>query len=302
MGAGKASRNTLTTTGRLYRCPRWNSSNRKLAPSWPRSGLSDLKRIARQPSKSRGARPSGSGGIQLSEAGAACSPPRLTTAWWPSVGGAGAAGGASVWAAAEATKRALDTAAMLTSSARRDRSCMGVIQALAIGVGRIAALGLEATGRLRPWRERAATRVGVHDRFEPHAEIRGDLIIDANAKRADRLHRAVTREDRVDRVACIESAAAEARRADEIDAGDDVGGQLAEIIPDDRRAAGESAAGRLRESATRLEIGHIASRRLHAQHDSVVEDVFISQVGLAADAALDPLATRDGNPRADRET
>jgi hypothetical protein len=178
---------------------------------------------------------------------------------------------------------------------------MRVIQALAIGVGRIAALALEDTGRLRPWRERAAIRVGVHDRFEPHAEIRGDAIIDANAKRADRLHRAGTREDRVDRVACVESAAAEAGRADEIDPGDDVGGQLAEIIPDDRRAAGESAAGKLRESATRLEIGHIPSRRLHPQHDAIVEDMFISQVGLAADAALDPLASRDGDPRADRK-
>ena len=40
-----------------------------------------------------------------------------------------AAGGASVWAAAGAAKRAPEAAATLTSSARRDRSCMGVIQA-----------------------------------------------------------------------------------------------------------------------------------------------------------------------------
>src|SRR5271154_7202489 len=111
---------------------------------------------------------------------------------------------------------------MLTSSARRDRSCMWVIQALAIGVGRSAVLGLEAAGRLRPWRERAVAGAGVHNRFEPHAEVRSDAIVDADAERADSLHRARPGEDGVDGVACVESAAAEAGRADEIDPGDDV--------------------------------------------------------------------------------
>ena len=43
--------------------------------------------------------------------------------------------------------------------------------------------------------------VGVHDRFEPHAEIRGDAIVDADAERADRLHRAGSGEHGVDGVA-----------------------------------------------------------------------------------------------------
>ena len=106
---------------------------------------------------------------------------------------------------------------------------------------------------------------------------------------------------RVDGVACVESAAAEARRADEIDPGDDIGRHLAEIIADDRRAAGESAAGELGVSGAGLEIGHVAGRGLHPQHDSVVEHVFIIQVGLAPDAALDPLASPDGDSRANRE-
>src|SRR5271168_1091872 len=190
---------------------------------------------------------------------------------------------------------------MLTSSARRDRSCMWVIQALAIGGGCSAALGLKATGRLRPWRKRAATGGGVHDRFEPHAEVRGDAIVDADAERADRLHRAGSGEYGVDRVACVESAAAEPRRADEIDPSDHVRGHLAEIIPDDRRAAGESPAGKLREPGVRLEIGHVTGRGLHPKHDPVVEDMFIIEVGFAPDAALDPLAPPDRDPRAYRE-
>src|SRR3984957_7377807 len=295
------SRNTLTTTGRLYRCPRWNSSNRKLAPSWPRSGLSDLKRMSRQPSKSRVARPSGRGGNELSKGAAARSPARLTTSWWPNVAGAGAAGGgASVWAAAGA-KRAPDAATMLTSSARRDRSCMWVIQALAIGVGRSAMLGLEAAGRLRPWRKRAATGVGVHDRFEPHAEIRGDAIVDADAERADRLHRAGSGEHGVDGVAGVESARVEARRADEIDPGDNVRGHLAEIIPDDRGTAGESATRELRISGARLQIGHVTGRGLHPKHDPIVEDTFIIEIGFAPDAALDPLAPPYGDACANRK-
>src|ERR1700722_13641890 len=108
---------------------------------------------------------------------------------------------------------------MLRSSARRDRSCIWVIQVRRSGSTRCG-LTLEATGRLRPWRKRAAAGVGVHDRFEPHAEIRRDAIIDADAERADRLHRAGSGEYGVDKVACVESAAAEARRADEIDPSD----------------------------------------------------------------------------------
>src|SRR5262249_6868834 len=115
---------------------------------------------------------------------------------------------------------------MLTSSARRDRSCMWVIQAGRSGWTQCSA-GLEAAGRLRPWRKRAAA-VGAHDSFEPHAEVRGDAIIDADAKRADRLHRAGAGENGVDRVAGVESAAAEARRTDEIHPRDDVRRHLAE--------------------------------------------------------------------------
>src|SRR3984885_13782820 len=190
---------------------------------------------------------------------------------------------------------------MLTSSARRDRSGMGVIQALAIGGGCSAALGVEATGRLRPWRKRAAAGVGVHDRFEPHAEVRGDAIVDADAERADRLHRAGAGEYGVDRVAWVESAAAEAGRADEIDPSDHIRGHLAEIIPNYRRAAGESAARELRKSGGRLQIGHVAGRGLHPKHDPIVEDMFIIEVGFAPDAALDPLAPPYGDACANRK-
>src|SRR6185312_5732087 len=112
-----------------------------------------------------------------------------------------------------------EAAAMLTSNARRDRSCMGIIQT---GRRDLGAWRWAAAGRSRPWREGAAARVGVHDRFQPHAEIRGDAIFDADPERADRLHRAGTGEDAVDGVAHVERADAEARRADEIDPGDHV--------------------------------------------------------------------------------
>ena len=133
-------------------------------------------------------------------------------------------------------------------------------------------------------------------------EIRGDAIVDAEAYRADRLHRARPREHAVDGVARVESAAVETRRPDEIDPGYHVGRHLAEIVPDDRRTAGESAAGELRVPRARLQERHIAGRGLHPHHDPVVEHVLIGQVGLAADAALDPLASPDRDPCANRKS
>jgi len=46
----------------------------------------------------------------------------------------------------------------------------------------------------------------VHDRFEPHAEVRGDAVIDADAERANRLNRAGAGEYGIDGVARVKAA------------------------------------------------------------------------------------------------
>ena len=47
---------------------------------------------------------------------------------------------------------------------------------------------------------------------------------------------------------------------------------------------------------------HIAGRGLNPHHDAVVEHMFVTQVGLAADPALDPLASPDRDARPDRKS
>ena len=123
------SRSTLTTTGRLYRCPRWNSSSRKLAPSWPSSGLSDLKRMSRQPSKSRsrGRRAAAESSCRRARRRGPRPLHNVRVAERRRRRGGGRRR-VGLGGSGRGQARAGSTT-MLTSSARRDRSCIWVIQA-----------------------------------------------------------------------------------------------------------------------------------------------------------------------------
>ena len=162
--------------------------------------------------------------------------------------------------------------------------------------------GRSDRGAITATARRGRCRDSYAIRLDPDAETRGDPIVDADAQRPDGLHRARAGEHAVEGIAGVERADAEPGRADEVDPGHDVGGHLAEIVSDDRRGAGEGAAGKLGKSWTGLEERHVAGRSLHAQHDPVVEHMLIGQVGLAANAALDPLPSPDGDPRANGKT
>src|SRR5438552_15418423 len=99
-------------------------------------------------------------------------------------------------------------------------------------------------------RPRAEPIRGIGDaRFDPHAEIRRDLIDGPDADRPDRLHRARSGEDAVDRIARVEGAAAKSRGSDEVESGDDIRPDLAEIVSDDGFAARKGGAAELRGSA-----------------------------------------------------
>src|SRR5208282_3639210 len=153
---------------------------------------------------------------------------------------------------------------------------------------------------LRPRREWAAPG-GMNDRLDAHAEIRIDAIVDADAEGSYRLDRTGAGKDTVDRVSGIERSPAEARRPHEVDPSDDIGRHLAEIVSYDGRAAGKSVAGELGEPRVRPGERHVAGRALHPHHETVIEHMFVGEVGLAAEPALHPLASPGRDARPDRK-
>src|SRR5271157_3482498 len=138
-------------------------------------------------------------------------------------------------------------------------------------------------------------------RLHADAEIRRDLVGGAHPDRADRLDRARSRKHIVHGVERTDRP--EVARPGEIDPGDEIGRQLPHPVADDSFASGERGPGELREAARgRPQTGLVTARRPDAEDDAVVESMVVADIALAADPALDPLATPGRDPGPDIET
>ncbi len=84
---------------------------------------------------------------------------------------------------------------------------------------------------------------------------------------------------------------AELGRPGEVEADDDIGGQLSHPVADHRFAAGEGGSGELGEAARgRPEEGRVAAGGAHAEDDAIVEGMVVADVAVAAEPALDAFA------------
>src|SRR5579871_4168619 len=95
-------------------------------------------------------------------------------------------------------------------------------------------VGLVARASVRPAGEDAEAAVVDlrHSGLDAHADVRRDLVDGADPHGSDRLDRARSREDVVQRAAWAERPATEAGRPRERKAGDDIGGELAHLVAD----------------------------------------------------------------------